>query len=33
MDGIMRYSPGMEKLTVDTLRTVAVSHSLSEGYP
>jgi hypothetical protein len=28
MDGIMRYSPGMEKLTVDTLRTVATAQGL-----
>jgi hypothetical protein len=28
MDGIMRYSPGMEKLTVDTLRTLATAQGL-----
>jgi hypothetical protein len=28
MDGIMRYSPGMEKLTVETLRTLAKAQGL-----
>jgi DNA polymerase III delta prime subunit len=28
MEGIMRYSPGMEKLTVDTLRTLARAQGL-----
>jgi len=28
MDGIMRYSPGMEKLTVDTLRILAKAQGL-----
>ena len=28
MDGIMRYSPSMEKLTVDTLRTLARAQGL-----
>jgi len=28
MDGIMRYSPGMEKLTVDTLRILARAQGL-----
>jgi hypothetical protein len=28
MEGIMRYSPGMEKLTVDTLRTLAKAQGL-----
>jgi DNA polymerase III delta prime subunit len=28
MDGIMRYSPGMKKLTVDTLRILAQAQGL-----
>jgi hypothetical protein len=28
MDGIMRYSPGMEKLTVDTLSALARAQGL-----